>query len=151
MTFQELSQDDDGFDDDDEDESVSLVQIVAAMVHEACRTVSLMCGPEGDLVEGRNPSWANAPAWMKESTSTAVAHIWDHPEMTPEALHDRWMSERLAAGWTLGPEKDLVRKISPCLIPYDQLPANQQIKDHLFYALVSAARSILEPDERALH
>lgn len=35
--------------------------------------------------------------------------------------HERWVNERLAAGWRVGPVKDIVNKISPYLVPYDLL------------------------------
>jgi Trk K+ transport system NAD-binding subunit len=47
--------------------------------------------------------------------------------------HNRWMSERLLAGWRLGqpatPEEGNQRKISPYLVPYDQLPPGIQNYD----------------------
>ena len=38
-----------------------------------------------------------------------------------------WNVERAFAGWTLG-EKDVERKVTPYLVPYDDLPEN--IKDY---------------------
>lgn len=35
--------------------------------------------------------------------------------------HERWMTERIAAGWTLG-DKDPKRRKSPYLVPFDELP-----------------------------
>lgn len=35
--------------------------------------------------------------------------------------HDRWMKEKLAAGWTYGPERNNLLRIHPLLVPYDQL------------------------------
>lgn len=42
--------------------------------------------------------------------------------------HDRWVDERLTAGWTLGPERDHENLISPYLIPYDELP--ERVKEY---------------------
>ncbi len=42
--------------------------------------------------------------------------------------HDRWVAERRADGWTLGPAKDVARKVSPHLVPYDAL--SEQAKDY---------------------
>ncbi len=47
-------------------------------------------------------------------------------------------AEKLAAGWTYGPAKDPEAKRHPCLVPFAELPANQQAKDRLFFAVVSA-------------
>ena len=56
---------------------------------------------------------------------------WDAEllEFTPEEVetlsrmeHDRWMGERLAAGWTFAPgPKDVGRKTHPDLVPYEKL------------------------------
>ena len=37
--------------------------------------------------------------------------------------HARWNAERALAGWTLG-GKNTERKVTPYLIPYDDLPKN---------------------------
>jgi len=46
-----------------------------------------------------------------------------------KAEHDRWMSEKLANGWTCAPVRDNARKHHPMLIPFDQLPPEEQQKD----------------------
>jgi len=43
-------------------------------------------------------------------------------ELMAEMEHERWNEERLADGWTLGPEKDVSKKISPYIIPWPALP-----------------------------
>jgi len=35
--------------------------------------------------------------------------------------HEVWASERIAAGWRLGPERNDARKEHPSLVPYEQL------------------------------
>jgi ppGpp synthetase/RelA/SpoT-type nucleotidyltranferase len=45
-------------------------------------------------------------------------------ELLAEMEHARWIVERLRAGWTYGPEKDLDRKVSPYLVPWRKLPDN---------------------------
>ena len=46
-----------------------------------------------------------------------------------EAEHARWVLERLEAGWHPGPEKDVERKLSPHLIPWDRLSTEIQNQD----------------------
>jgi len=43
-------------------------------------------------------------------------------EQIAENVHEVWAAARLAEGWTLGPERDDDAKITPCLVPYSQLP-----------------------------
>jgi len=35
--------------------------------------------------------------------------------------HERWVAERRAAGWTLGPVKDVERKTTPYLVSWEEL------------------------------
>jgi tetratricopeptide (TPR) repeat protein len=39
-----------------------------------------------------------------------------------EMEHGRWNAERLTGGWRYGKEKDVIRKISPYLVPWSLLP-----------------------------
>ena len=41
-------------------------------------------------------------------------------------------------GWTYGEVKDPARKTHPTLLPFGGLPAEQQLKDRLFIAIVRA-------------
>ncbi|MHB0939029.1 MAG: RyR domain-containing protein [Armatimonadota bacterium] len=49
-------------------------------------------------------------------------------ELMAEMEHGRWVVERLASGWQYGPDKDNERKISPYLLPWNELP--NDIKDY---------------------
>ena len=46
----------------------------------------------------------------------------DELEIMAEMEHQRWYAERLLAGWVLGEERDTVKKTSPYLVPYSELP-----------------------------
>jgi len=54
----------------------------------------------------------------------------DEVERMAEMEHARWMSERLAAGWSYdqGP-KDPERKTNPFLVPWDDLPEDEREND----------------------
>jgi len=41
--------------------------------------------------------------------------------------HDEWMEERLGYSWIFGEIKDTEKKISPYLVPYDEL--NEEVKN----------------------
>lgn len=103
---------------------------VARIIHEANRAVQRTTGEEV------NPSWEAAPDWMVESTLQGIQGVLEGN--APEQSHESWMAARLADGWVYGPEKDVARKIHPCLVPYDELPPEQQLKDRLFVAIVRA-------------
>ena len=42
-------------------------------------------------------------------------------EIRAEMEHERWVKERLLAGWTYGKERNVERKISPHLVPWNEL------------------------------
>jgi hypothetical protein len=105
-----------------------------------------------------NPSmvgWDELPESLRESNRRQADHIglklktigcalaprvdWRAPllELAPEEVellarleHDRWRAERLLDGWTYaaGP-KDLTRKTSPFLVPWEQIPEGQRDYD----------------------
>lgn len=57
---------------------------------------------------------------------------------TPEDLHQSWCDFKAADGWVYGEVKDAEAKTHPCLVPYEELPEEQRIKDDLFKAVVGA-------------
>jgi hypothetical protein len=54
------------------------------------------------------------------------------------ASHENWMKEKEADGWKYGTIKDPEKKEHPCIVPFEQLPKEQQFKDHLFRGIVHA-------------
>ena len=42
-------------------------------------------------------------------------------EILAELEHERWVSERLTDGWTLSNTKDIEKKLSPYLVPWNEL------------------------------
>ena len=56
----------------------------------------------------------------------------------PEASHISWMKQKAEDGWVYGPVKDPEKKQHPCMVPFDQLPIDQQAKDFIFRSIVHA-------------
>jgi hypothetical protein len=52
----------------------------------------------------------------------------DEVELLARMEHDRWWKERTDAEWEYGPERDVEKKKSPYLVPYDALP--EEVKDY---------------------
>jgi hypothetical protein len=46
------------------------------------------------------------------------------------------MQEKHEAGWMWGKEKDVEKKLHPCMVPWEELPVEQRVKDYLFRAVV---------------
>lgn len=107
---------------------------VAIICHEANR---ILCALFGD--KSQKP-WVLAAEWQRQSAVDGVQYALDNPDAGPEAQHEQWMSDRLAAGWVLGEVKDpeAVPPTHPDLVPYDELPEFAKAKDHLFKGIVNA-------------
>lgn len=105
---------------------------IARICHEVNRG---LCNALGDSSQ---TSWEEAPTWQRES---AIDGVEFHQSATgeptvPQDSHNNWMRQKLEDGWVYGAEKDAEAKTHPCLVPFDHLPREQQLKDHLFVAVV---------------
>lgn len=106
--------------------------IAARAAHEANRA---LCSSQGD---DSQPPWDDAPQWQKESAMAGVIAIMKDPATTPEGLHEQWVTQKATDGWMHGELKDAEKKTHPCMVPYDELPESQQLKDRLFGSVVRA-------------
>jgi predicted transcriptional regulator len=86
-------------------------------------------------------SWEQAQDWQKDTCIEGVIfHLTgDHG---PEESHENWLRKKAADGWVHGPAKDpgASPPTHPCMVPFDELPRTQQVKDHLFRAVVHALK-----------
>lgn len=107
---------------------------IARVCHEANRAY---CQSLGDTSQA---AWGNAPQWQKDSAIRGVKlHLGgDHPA---EASHVSWMKQKTDEGWKYGKTKDADAKTHPCIMPFSELPVEQQRKDHLFRAIVHAFKA----------
>ena len=112
------------------------IKLIAEMAHELNR---LYCQSLGD---DSQPSWKDAPDWQRDS---ALNGVGDHLDLlaggetpAPSQSHEMWLAEKRSEGWVYGHEKDPVKKEHPCMVPFDDLPEEQKMKDYLFSAVVKA-------------
>lgn len=106
---------------------------IARVVHEANRALQI------EQADPTIPVSARWDATDEETQRSAVEGVQGVLNgNTPEQSHEGWMKFKLDNGWVLGPVKDEDKKEHPLLVPYDELPASQQVKDHLFIAIVKA-------------
>lgn len=106
------------------------VRSVAKVCHEVNR---VYCQGLGDFSQ---EPWGDAPEWQKESAIQGVKFHLTNPDSFPEDSHKNWLKAKEADGWQWGPVKDPERKQHPCMVPFESLPKEQQMKDHLFLAVV---------------
>lgn len=105
---------------------------IARVCHDANRAY---CKTQGDDTQ---LAWEFAPQWQKDSAVAGVEYHLANPQATNADMHESWSQHKRADGWVYGATKDAAAKTHPCLVPYDQLPLEQQRKDALFSAIVKA-------------
>ena len=105
---------------------------IARVCHEVNRAY---CQAIGDATQ---LPWEDAPQWQRDSAMNGVKLHREDPTASAAASHESWMAEKLANGWTWGPQKLIELKQHHCLVPFDQLPVEQQAKDYIFRSIVHA-------------
>ncbi len=104
---------------------------IAKVCHEVNRG---LCIALGDFTQ---PRWEAAPDWQKRSAVDGVMfHMWN-PQAKASESHEHWLSNKLEEGWVRGPAKDQIAKTHPCMVPYEDLPITQKLKDHQFKTVVN--------------
>ena len=112
----------------------ALIEFMAEIAHEANRAYCEAIGDHSQV------AWAEAPDWQKESARKGVIGVLHGNG--PVQSHESWLKEKEAAGWVYGPVKNPAKKTHPCMLPHDQLPTEQRIKDVLFVNVVHVARDL---------
>lgn len=112
------------------------VEQVAIVCHEANRAY---CATLGDISQ---LAWQDAPQWQRDSAISGVRFHFEKidngEKPSPSASHVEWLRVKSDEGWKYGPVKDADKKEHPCFLPYDQLPAEQQMKDFIFAGICEA-------------
>ncbi len=106
------------------------VEDIAQICHDANAS---LCRANGDYSQ---LPWNAAADWQRESAIKGVRFALENPDAPASAQHDAWSKDKTDDGWKFGPVKDADKKEHPCLVPFEQLPAEQQAKDHLFKSIV---------------
>lgn len=115
----------------------ALIAACARAAHEANRSYCLALGDTSQL------PWDEAPEWQRQSSRLGVESVL--AGKGPSAIHTDWLNHKREQGWTHGAVKDVDKKEHPCMVPYELLPPEQQMKDCIFVAVVGALASSLGP------
>lgn len=116
---------------------VDKLYAIARVAHEINKAY---CQAMGD---NSQPTWYDAPQWQVKSAVNGVLFHVEHPNAGPEASHNSWLKEKLENGWRLGHVKDANEKTHPCILPFQDLPKEQQAKDFLFRQVVHSLKDNL--------
>ncbi|SCX31672.1 RyR domain-containing protein [Ruminococcaceae bacterium P7] len=50
-------------------------------------------------------------------------------EKLAENTHEVWASNRISQGWSYGEERNDAKKLTPCMVPYSELPEEEKDYD----------------------
>ena len=50
-------------------------------------------------------------------------------EQVSEQVHISWMKKRMQEVWTYGKERKDIKKTTPCIVPYNELPEDEKEYD----------------------
>lgn len=114
-----------------------IIAIVAGVAHENNRAYCQSIGDDSQ------PPWSEAPEWQRLSALKGVAMLLANPEAGPGASHASWLAEKQAGGWVYGEVKDPDAKTHPNMMPFEELPQEQQVKYHLFVGIVRTLGELL--------
>lgn len=114
------------------------IQDVAKVCHQANKAY---CESLGD---NSQKDWEKAPDWQKASAVSGVVYHLDNPHALVSDSHVEWYSQKLRDGWKYGLIKDPEKKEHPCMVPFEKLPMDQQIKDHLFKGIIDSLRNFVK-------
>lgn len=111
------------------------IENIAKICHQTNKAYCETIGDESQV------DWGMSPEWQRESAIKGVKlHLsGDHGA---EASHQSWMNEKIQDGWKYGEIKTPELKEHPCLVPFSELPIEQQMKDHLFRAIVNSFKNV---------
>lgn len=116
------------------------IELAARIAHETNRAYCASIGDHSQV------NWYDAPAWQKESAREGVRGILEGRISGPGDSHRSWLEHKQAEGWEFGPLKDPEAKEHPCMVPFEELPAEQQQKDVLFVFTVRGVLACLVGD-----
>jgi len=82
--------------------------------------------------------WDDLPQHLRDTTIAGVKARQDNPDMSPADMHENWLKSKREQGYSYSSVKDDDAKTHPCMLPYEELPTEQRIKDAIFSAIVDA-------------
>lgn len=107
---------------------------IASSIHGATRALNRA---NGDLI----PPWEDLTEEEKLRAEVAVERLLSDPiSRSHEELHNLWWELKIKDGWQYASEYSIELKTHPCMIPYNELPEIELIKDAIWGALIEVFR-----------
>ena len=108
---------------------------IAIIAHETNITY---CETLGDYSQ---TSWNFCDQRQRDSVMNGVRAIQRGIVKEPEQSHENWLKQKEEEGWVWGKKKNSDKSIGalthPYMVPFEELTAEQQMKDRLFFTIVT--------------
>lgn len=117
---------------------MSVIEKIAKICHEVNKAYCEALGDNSQV------SWEDAPQWQKDSAIAGVELHIANSGAGPDESHKSWYDLKLSEGWVFGAVKDPVLKTHPCMVPFADLPCEQQAKDYIFRQIVHSVYEVIK-------
>lgn len=111
---------------------ITRITQIAQIAHAAERVYIATIGGEPQSI------WNKLTETEQNAIIQRTTFQLDHPLYADSGIHNQWVAEQEAAGWTYGKEYDAEAKTDPKIKSFHLLPVELQTKDRLFAAIVKA-------------
>ena len=84
------------------------------------------------LAQGRSPArsvMSYQPCPIDTSKIVLPVEITQLTELLAKNTHENWAKQRISEGWSYGPQGSALKKETPGLVPYEQLPDSEKEYD----------------------
>lgn len=115
-------------------------QQIAKIAYEALEAMTQVC-------EGHSfTSWEDAPGEDIMFMMNLVLFCIDNPDATASIVHEDWLENRKAEGWTYGAEINIEKQIHEWIVPFHELSTWKQTQDYLVVQLVRSLTEQVKSD-----
>jgi hypothetical protein len=111
------------------------VSSLAKLIHKCVGTIPRIDG-------SKPPKWSKLSFEDKQLSYRAIINILNnYPKFTPEDAHEVWMKAKINQGWKYGEQYNETAKLHPSIVPYDELPDSEKLKDEIWASLIKSFRN----------
>lgn len=112
--------------------SPSIAKLAAKVNHEVSNAMKSFYG------EAKGKAFDKLSEEEVHELVVACTAVGENPNMSPADVHQLWVDAKLRKGWKQGEVLDQNAMTHPCLVPYEQLSPEDQVKDVIFLAVIKA-------------
>jgi len=87
--------------------------------------------------------WEERDEAFRQQFMKVIDKYFKNDLPTPKEAHDSWMDAYEKMGWRYGKVRDPEKKTHPDMVPFEDLPKDEQDKDAIFLAFVFLAKKLL--------